>query len=474
MSESKTRPEAGLVAEGEEVGGRRWPRWEIVCLAAIALLGLLLRLHQDTAAPLITDNDDELQFTWLGLNLIVHHAATTWSYFPGYPAHTVFRDFGKTYPMVNDWLDHPPLFGYILGGFAWLLGDRTMTQVTAAQVRFLPVIFSSATIPLLHVFGRQLIDRRASLVAALLLATSPAAVLMGREGEPESLQAVLLLGSLLLTLWIVKRGRPGALSLGFLILFAVACPFMKVSGVAVGGICLVILFAFGHWRSAIAVLAGCAAGLLLYVLYGWIVDWHLFTVIWSEQVAHREGVMGAFQYLAFPSGINRELQDGWWLLGWIGLAILLSRRSWRRELFLVWPAFAYAATMLLMAGQAEVEQYGWYKVIIYPEVYLGAGCLAWYAVRERSLPALTALLVLGGATATNWWLGGTSAGWVPSPALLVIVIGAVLVPAAIAAWRRSDGLWQEVAVWAGGLALGVIVLGNTVESLLVDAIFTHM
>jgi len=46
----------------------------------------------------------------------------------------------------------------------------------------------------------------------------------------------------------------------------------------------------------------------------------------------------------------------------------------------VWPAAAYAATMLVMAGERQIEAYGcWYKVMVYPEIYLAAGWLTWEA-----------------------------------------------------------------------------------------------
>lgn len=450
-----------------------WPVWEVGAIAAITLLGLFLRLHNDTLAPVFTDNADDVQFTWLGLNLIVHGDAYSWSYFPGYAAYTTFHDFGTAYPMVHHWMDHPPLFGYVMGGWVWLLGDRSMLDVTPAQVKVPPVIFSSLTIPLLHALGRQMIDRRASLAGALLLATGPGAVLMGREAEPEALQAVLLLGALLLTLSIVERG-PRPWQVGGLLVCCLAAPQMKVSGIAIPGICLVVLLAYGHWRLALATGGAGVAALLLYALYGWIVDWQMFLHIFGLQAANRLGVMSAFDFIADPTGINRRLRDGWWILGWIGLGLLLARRERRRELFLVWPAFAYAATMLLLAGEHQIEQYGWYKLIIYPEVYLGAGYLAWVAVRRASIAGLTVLLALGGATATNWWLGGLDANWVPDPALLVVLAVAVVGPAVIAAWRRELPSLQQFAVWVGGVALAFFALGNTVESLILDRILTRM
>src|SRR5262249_53035103 len=153
--------------------------------------------------------------------------------------------------------------------------------------------------------------------------------------------------------------------------------------------------ASGRWRLAGLVAAAGVASLLLFVLYGAIIDWRLFVHIFSSQVGNRIGVMAGFDFIEAAAGVNRRLRDGGWRLGWVGLGLVLARRGGRRELFLVWPAVAYAATMLVMAGEKQVEAYGWYRIIIYPELYLAAGYLAWEAVGRRSPALLTLLLVLG-------------------------------------------------------------------------------
>jgi 4-amino-4-deoxy-L-arabinose transferase-like glycosyltransferase len=445
----------------------------VLGVVAITGLALLLRLHGLTSAPLFTDNLDEIQFAWAGMNLIQHGDAITWSYYPGYPSYQAFTAFGVTVPVVHHWMDHPPLFSLLIGGWVWLLGARDMTGFNAVEVRLVPVVCSTLTVPLVHLLGRRFIGAGAAMVGALLLATAPAAVLFGRVAEPESAQAVLLLIALLLTARALD-GRAGAGTVAALLVCVVAAPLMKVSGVAVAGICGVILAASGRWKLAGLLVVGGALGLLLFAVYGAVVDWGQFVRTWSVQAGNRIGVMSAFDFITASAGLNRRLRDGWWLLGWIGLGLLAARRLGRRELFLVWPAAAYAATILVLAGEKEVEQYGWYRVIVYPELYLAAGWLAWEAVRRRSLPLLTLLLALGGATATNWWLGGSSTAWVPNPLLLCVLIGAALLPAVLVLWRPDDRRTRRIAGWVGGAALAVIALGGTIESLQLDRFFYRM
>jgi uncharacterized membrane protein len=442
-------------------------------VAVVLAIALVLRFNSYTAAPLLTDNADELQFTWAGMNLIESGDPYTWSYFPGYRSYTRFAANGTTYPMVHHWMDHPPLFSYLMGGWVMLLGARRMSEVAAWQLRIPPILFSVAALFLAYLLARRFLGRGPALVGAGLLAAAPGAVLLSRQAEPESLQAVLLLAALLLTLAISEsRGRRWMLPA--LLLCALAAPLAKVSGIAVAGICAAIFIAEGRWRLGLATLGAGVAGLALFVVYGAIVDWQLFVHIWIQQVGNRLGVMSAFDFIALPTGVNRQLRDGWWILGWIGIGLLALGGIRRRELYLVWPAAAYAATMLVMAGERQIDQYGWYKVMVYPEVYLAAGWLAWEAVSRRSLPLLTLLLVLGGATATNWWLGGIGQAWVPNPVLPTLLMLAVLLPAAVGVWRRSD---LRVRAWGRGAAfaaLAVMLFGNAVESFFLDHIFGRM
>src|SRR5262249_34846781 len=149
-----------------------------------------------------------------------------------------------------------------------------------------PAVCSTLTVPLVYMLGRRFIGAWGAMVGALLLATAPAAVLFGRVTEPEALQAVLLLVSLLLTLRGLE-GRAGGWTVAALLVIAVASPLLKVSGIAIAGICAVILAASGRWKLAGLLVAGAALGLLLFGVYGAIVDWPQFVRTWGVQASNR-------------------------------------------------------------------------------------------------------------------------------------------------------------------------------------------
>lgn len=449
----------------------RWPRWEVVAVGAITLLGLLLRVHDLTGAPLFLDNEDELQFAWAGMGLILHGDAYTWSYFPAYPSHTALHLFGQTFPMVHQWMDHPPLYSLLVGGWVVLLGARQLDQVTAVPVRIIPIVASSATVFLVAAYARPILGRWPALIAAALLATAPAAVLLGRQSEPESVQAVLLLLALI-ACWRLTRGtsRP-RLWLIVACVCALLAPGMKISGVAVGGIAVVILLAERQFRAFWWVLAATVAGVLVYPLYGALVNWGLFLEIVLSQNANRQSVLTIFNFIAAPTGVNRSLHDGWWLLGWLGLGVLAVVGGRRRGWFLVWPAAAYTLVILVLAGTAQTAQYGWYKVILYPQVYLGAAGLAWWALRRASVGGYALVLGLGGATATNWLFAGAGTGWSPPAVLLLAILAVLLGPAILATWSPAWRRRAEFVMILGGVAM---LLANIGTSLILTDVFTHM
>ncbi|MDQ6771536.1 MAG: hypothetical protein M3024_00875, partial [Candidatus Dormibacteraeota bacterium] len=241
-----------------------------------------------------------------------------------------------------------------------------------------------------------------------------------------------------------------------------------------GACAAILLMDGGRWRHALALVGAGAAGFLIFVLYGAIIDWHNFVLGFQAQAGYRDGVVSGLTFLAAPAGVNRSLHDGWWLLGWIGIGALGFSTERRHQWYVAWPAVAYLLAMVVMVGSAPAGQYGWYRWPVYPLVYLAAGWLAWEAVVRRSLPLLGLVLALGVATAVNWWLGGLRGSWQPSPYLLSLLLLAALLPVAVAAWRFREATTARWALYAGVAVLGVAMLGNAVESFFLADIFRRL
>ena len=446
----------------------RWSAGDWIFVSLVLTVGFGLRLYHYTDAPQFHDNPDEVQFAWAGLSLLSSHVPQSWSFFPEYTTHTwLVTPNGLSYPLVKPWLDHPPVFAVLTGGAAWLAGERQFTEVTAAAVRLPPIWLSATAVVLSYGLARRVLGRGPAIAGALLLATAPGAVLFGRSVEPEALLAPLLLAALLAAHRLLMNDG-GRGSLAVLIACCALAPMVKVPGLAIGGAIALALAVNNRWRLGMLALAAAIAGLLLFALYGAWQDWNLFIAVFKEQAAHRTGVMGAFEFIVEPAGLNRRFRDPWWLLGWVGIgAILWQRRRTMASDLVAWPVVAYAAAMLVMADQ-RVSIFGWYRIAVYPLVYLAAGYLVWRVATFPNPWNVTLVLITGGAAASAAWLGGPTALGLPAATLAGGIMAVVLAALLVAGPRPA--LARAVAA----TVLALVLLGNLVVSAQLDRLYLRL
>jgi len=97
----------------------------------------------------------------------------------------------------------PPLY-YLLMHY-WM----KLVPESEATARLPSVICGVAAVLLLYLLGRRLVDARAGLVAALLLAVSPFHIHYSQEARTYSLMVLLALLSWLALIRVLERGSPG-------------------------------------------------------------------------------------------------------------------------------------------------------------------------------------------------------------------------------------------------------------------------
>ena len=442
------------------MGPASWARWELPALLGTLVVALVLRLNAFSVAPPITDNGDELAWSWQGLGLITRGVPYGWSNLLVYahPVHTTVN--GKPFEIVHPFLDHPPIFGLIVGGAAWLQGARQLTDVTAPMIRPVPIVFSIVALCLAFLLGRRGLGAGPAILGTLLLATAPAAVLVQRQVEAETLLAPLLLGGLLLVPTGGDRPPRAAAAAGLLACCAIA-PMVKVSGVAVAAVIATVLLSAGRWRLAGAALAAGLLGTAAFFAYGAFYDWDLFLRVIAGSEAQRYGVLGVYQFIsapAGPSGANQQLRDGWWLLGWLALVLVTAFRGERRIDLVAWPILGYAVVIMLLAEHVSV--YGWFRVTVYPLVYLLAGWLAWRAVSEPSAISLLLFVTVGSASVLSPLLAtGSADSWTPSPYLLMALLGVFVGPTFLVPWLGQRKAW--IAPLARHVAVAALTLTLT-------------
>jgi hypothetical protein len=108
----------------------------------------------------------------------------------------------------------------------------------------------------------------------------------------------------------------------------------------------------------------------LFIAYGLALDAQAFNRVWSAQANRHSGYSAGYELL------RGGLGDWLWGLGIIGLGSLITKGGSGIRL-IVMPVLAYVVVITVIASADLAARYEWYRIPIYPLVYLGAGYLAW-------------------------------------------------------------------------------------------------
>ena len=189
-----------------------------------------------------------LRFTNLGLqSLWVDEALTAWVLDPS-PI--------DTFDNLADREATPPLY-YAL---AWLW-TRVLGEGDVA-LRSLSALLGTATVPVAYLAAKELVSRRAGLIAAGLVATSPYLIWYSQEARSYALASLLAAASLLFLARALRDERPRHLAL-WAAVSALLCWTQYFAILLVGAEALWLLRRRGLSRSSIVAVAVPALALLL-------------------------------------------------------------------------------------------------------------------------------------------------------------------------------------------------------------------
>jgi hypothetical protein len=445
--------------------GAGW--WEVPIVAAASFLGLLLRLDQYRVVPFTAPNPDEWNWAWAGLSQLLGMPSTGWSLFwQAYPAGVRSLPpppFNE--PLVHPYIDAPPLFSWLVGAVSWLDGDRTLNDVVHDPgPRLMGIGLSIAALLLAYLLGRLVIGILPAFVGLGLMAVAPIPVVLDRLVAAEQLLAVLLLAALL-CVFHLRRDPGDRRWLALLLACCLVGPAVKTPGLVVGASAVLLLASRRQFR--LAALAGGAAlvGELAVLAYTASLDWQTYTAEVSIRASQLSGFT-AYRFITNTTGFDgQQAFDGWWLLGWLGLAELIGRRRGDGDLLTV-PAVVY---LLLMLGLAAVYSsgYGWYRLTLIPIVYLSAGRFLWLAAAELSWLRLALAAVLAIATAANW---AVPLNVKFDPLLMGGVLLIAMLPALAVMVRPEARSWARSGAFA---LLALLIPVSLVEVANLGAIYGH-
>lgn len=356
-----------------------------------------------------------------------------------------------------DWLGARPLLvaGWVETSHLYLAFASTVMRIFGddlAGVRMISTLPALACVPLLYWLGREVAERRAALLAALLLGVGHWAARTGRTGWDQVLMTALQLAALALLARGVRlgRARPGAAAGGALGL--ALHTYVAARVVAAQALlwqaweCLAAWRADdgtagedpagdrgrGRRRAALGRLALLAATLVLVAapfharllrerpeqlglrarqLSALAVEGpgEPWATLAESAVAHLAMFHvrgGAYARDALPGFPMLDPVSGLLLLA--GLVVLARRGGWRRRLLLSWPAVGLLAGVLSVSGEGPPYPYRVGHLAPWACLVAGLGGIAlWDAVRERlgvRAAVAVAAVALAAVVAVNGWV----------------------------------------------------------------------
>jgi hypothetical protein len=199
---------------------------------------------------------------------------------------------------------------------------------------------------------------------------------------------------------LVLASHRGRLPTTLLLALCVLAPLVKVPGVIVGAAGAVALLTERRWVVAPLALLGAPIGIGLFAAYGAAVDWHQFVLVWQVQAARHTNLIAGQQFL-FSGDVGLwnfvPLNDPFWVVGMVGLAVMLLRRPLGTESRIPLAFAGYALLMALTAGIEGAQYYDWYRFTVDPLICIGVGDLIAQNLPRLRLPVLDRLRARIGA-----------------------------------------------------------------------------
>lgn len=387
-----------------------------ICLILILILGNKLREYEYAKVPFPGETADEYSFGWLGLSLIQDGYPVAWSGIGAYKD-TQYKKINvdgiynnhpekPAFAIDKPWFDHPPLFGIISGGYAYLKGVREFEDASVIILRRPMLKIAILTSLLIFLLGRKLFDDKAALLSTLIYSISPVMLISSRLSLAENGYLPLFLGAILGSVYFIKSGNRFywylACGLGFLAIL------MKLSAIAVSVALIVIAIQYGKnqkkWMIG-SVFVSLVMALLIFGLYGAYYDWSTFIKVWvtNSNRIYGSGAEIFYSVITKPFVATRNLTDGWITAGFISVLILSSKLrkiNFGANLITIC-VFSYLVTFLLFGS----EGYGWYRFPFYPFIAISLAKIILFLIENDNVMVFLSLMLLPFGTSVHRLIG---------------------------------------------------------------------
>lgn len=331
-------------------------------LIAILFLGFYLRQDKLYTWPRLGATFDEYAWTWEGMNLIQKGVPISWSPHPEYKNYKNIIYQQTHFRIVTPFLEHPPVFGLVAGGFAILNGASDMYHLSINNIRPLAVILGVLSIFLVYLLTKEIYEEKVAVMASLLYATIPTVVVGSRIVQNENFFIPVWLLTLFLIVKYIKTKNDLLRNIAFVL--CILLVLAKIPWVAASGSVFLIFLYLKQYKNALLFFTAPIIGLLIFVAYGYYYDSHLFISLWGLQLNRYDLTFNSiFALFQKPYLVDRFLTDGWIYFGWFA-AILVFARDVRKNYVIIFALLSYF--VIFLAGIPDEPSHGWYRYPFYP------------------------------------------------------------------------------------------------------------
>ncbi len=390
--------------------------WGIfIALIFILSLGNKLREYSYASVPNPGETLDEYSFGWLGLSLIQEKYPISRSGISAYEEHDFqvinvdgIFDTIPDRPLIaidKPWFDHPPLFGFVTGGYAYLKGVRNFVDASVIILRRPMLKISLLTIVLIFILGTKLFNYWVGLLSSLLYSIIPTIAISNRLALAENGYVPLFLGTIIFALYYFENKKI-IYWIAACVLAATALLF-KMSAIAISIFLVLAALLYGGNKKITLIKKVVFSVLIsfgLFALYGAIFDWEIFVKVF---IGNSQRFFGAgseiFLSAVIHSTITKGLTDGWILLGWISFFII-AFSAWKKQrstTILILATMSYFFIFLLLGS----ETYGWYRFPFYPFLVIASAKILIDLIVSPNTFLTYALLLLPLGTASYRLIG---------------------------------------------------------------------
>ncbi|MBU1200467.1 glycosyltransferase family 39 protein [Patescibacteria group bacterium] len=378
-------------------------RFWLVVLTFIILA--IFKLHGYDRMPQ-TSHAEELLYGWSGIHLIETGVPVSWSTLD-YPKENIVFDGIVGDPsnvylpatLYKPWLDEPPLYSLLSGGVAHLYGDDRWDVLPVSHTRIPSVLASLVTTILIFFVGNSFFGYGTGLLAMIIYGLSPIMVFGSRLSVPENIIAMAVMIGLLLAKKYKKKPETGiAVIFGVI---TVILGLMKPTGFFFAPLAMFLVAQKKRWKDFWLIGGLMFVGILLFLAYGYWLDWDMFLEIVRIQGGRFAGWSGLGHIFTSPAFDIFLMFDGWYIFCMISALFWGIKGKGKIGLKLINLFFFYWLMVTLLSG-TEGDLLPWYRYPLFPllAVY-GALGLKWI---YKNINLLGLTLVIGMLLSSRYYL----------------------------------------------------------------------